>query len=901
MKFERPNTPEELEAQVTALLLGELSPEEAARVRSAIEREPELAEVHDRLEATIQLVSEAIKAPESSLNGPEPLVLRAEKRAALLDSLRTTPIPPRPARARDHWNLSLAIAALFVILLGVSGLLLPTFSKPKSKAQQVTLLAKQRAAELERSLGVAAGEEDRRRSLRGRDTAPQRKPSASDSLSFLQSVAGGDDERPVELQVERGKAKKLESPPERTDTDALVVGRGITAGPASARPTPMRGDSGGFGGIGGGSGAIQQTPTPDVGALTWGLANEQVRSAATEGITGDRVQAGYLLQSDGSELKERLGEFQVEREPKPAIAASSDKSSANNRPERFYDTGKDLAPRLQAEERRAEGRNSEKTPQLGDKPAVGTFFRHFPTQTTGTNALEVAGVAIVTGAVKSEPLRDTTNRTEEAPSSSVREFLDRYGLKGQRSEAVTLRSGIAPSDEGTRAPSVPPVPQPEVHTSENAFSTFSLNVSDVSFRLASAALEKGALPEPGGIRIEEFINAFNYRDPEPMAGAATAFAWERARYPFAHNRDIIRFGIKTAATGRSSAEPLNLVLLLDSSGSMERADRVRIIHEALKVLATQLKPADRLSVVTFARTARLWIDGIAGDQAGKLAEETAKLTPEGGTNLEEALRIAYETAHRHFLSRGINRVVLLTDGAANLGQVDPELLKQKVEAARKQGIALDCFGIGWEGYNDDLLEALTRNGDGRYGFLNNPEQAATDFAGQLAGALKVAAADVKVQVQFNPQRVTAYRQLGYARHQLTKEQFRDNTVDAAEIGAAEAGNACYLIETDPQGQGPIATVRLRYKIPNTGEFREVEWSVPYTGAAPALSQAAPALRLAAVACAFAEWLSSSPYAGEVTPEALMQLLSGVPEQFSNDPRPKTLEWMIRQASSIAGK
>ena len=162
--------------------------------------------------------------------------------------------------------------------------------------------------------------------------------------------------------------------------------------------------------------------------------------------------------------------------------------------------------------------------------------------------------------------------------------------------------------------------------------------------------------------------------------------------------------------------------------------------------------------------------------------------------------------------------MLLTDGAANLGNVDPETLKQKVEANRKQGIALDCFGIGWEGYNDDLLEVLSRNGDGRYGFVNTPEEAATEFAGQLAGALHVAASDVKVQVEFNPARVTAYRQIGYAKHQLTKEQFRDNTVNAAQIGAAESGNALYVIAVDPAGDGPLAIVRVRYRVPGTSRL-----------------------------------------------------------------------------------
>ncbi|MCX6891717.1 MAG: von Willebrand factor type A domain-containing protein [Verrucomicrobia bacterium] len=452
------------------------------------------------------------------------------------------------------------------------------------------------------------------------------------------------------------------------------------------------------------------------------------------------------------------------------------------------------------------------------------------------------------------------------------------------------------------APSKPAaIPQPEVQTSDNTFSTFSLNVSDVSFKLTGASLEKGVMPEPATVRSEEFINALDYRDPEPPPGVPVAFAWERAQYPFAQNRDLLRFSIKTAALGRQPGRPLNLVLLLDNSGSMERADRVRIIREALRVLAAQLQPQDKFSVVTFGRTARLWVDGVPGNQAAQATGEVAGLTPQGGTNLEDAMNLAYQTALRHYQANGVNRVVILTDGAANLGNVEPEALKAKVEANRKQGIALDCFGIGWEGYNDDLLEVLSRNGDGRYGFVNTPEEAATEFAGQLAGALHVAASDVKVQVEFNPARVTAYRQIGYAKHQLTKEQFRDNTVDAAEIGAAESGNALYVVEVNPRGSGPLATVRVRYKVPGTTDYREQEWPVPYTGNAVPLEQASPALRLATTASAFSEWLVSSPYAGEVTPDRLLGYLGGVPEVYGADARARKLEWMIRQAKSIAGK
>jgi Mg-chelatase subunit ChlD len=471
------------------------------------------------------------------------------------------------------------------------------------------------------------------------------------------------------------------------------------------------------------------------------------------------------------------------------------------------------------------------------------------------------------------------------------------------SAADIVQHVVVPSDDlAIKSPPMEvPVPQAEVATKDDAFSTFSLNVSDVSFKLAAASLERNVYPQADSIRSEEFINAFDYRDPEPAAGSPVGFAWERAGDPFAHNRDFLRFSIKTAAEGRASGRPLNLVLLLDKSGSMERADRVAIIHETLRVLATQLGPHDTLSVITFARTPRLYVDGVPGDQADAVFGKVSKITPQGGTNLEEAMNLAYQTALRHFLADGVNRVVLMTDGAANLGNVDPESFKENVESNRKQGIALDCFGIGWEDYNDNLLALLASHGDGRYGFLNTPEEASSGFATQLAGALKVAAADVKVQVEFNPARVAAYRQIGYATHQLTKQQFRDNTVDAAVIGAAESGNGLYTVQINPAGDGPVATVRVRFRVPGASEVQEHSWIVPYNGSAVALDKASPAMRLAVTAGTFAEWLMASPATEDLNLDQLLGYLKGVPEVYGTDPRPKQLEWMIRQAKNFAGK
>ncbi|MDB6066039.1 MAG: von Willebrand factor type [Pedosphaera sp.] len=730
-------------------------------------------------------------------------------------------------------------------------------------------------------------------------------------------------ELPVVGSLFRSEGKAVDSREQSIVEPAQLV---------AGRPVPQQHSGGG---AGGGSGLGNQ---PNAGKPEQGVENEQLARLAD---SEPRLSAGFITppgESSVNRNKEipegRTDETVVQENPafrrrKPAIAATESSTTDGDRLAFGYKEDEKRFADLKDVNRNGSWNPNEGSVNKNDAGQKGFYSlgivgyvnvdearkqevrRSLQTRIALPSAGTVDSDLDLGAAAHEETLKKELDRSKNSDSNASVEKL--YALqdavpaeaKEGLGRKVITEHTVKQLKEEDR-PVVKPVtpaaePQAEVLTGENAFSTFSLNVADVSFRLAGASLEKGVMPEPGSVRSEEFINAFDYRDPAPAPGAPIGFAWERVRYPFAQNRDLLRFSVKTAAAGREAGRPLNIVLLLDNSGSMERADRVQIIHEALKVLASQLQPQDKLSVVTFARTPRLWMDGVAGNEAGTVAERLSNLAPQGGTNLEDAMKLAYETALRHYLANGVNRVVLLTDGAANLGNVDPAALKQKVEAERKQGIALDCFGIGWEGYNDDLLEVLSRNGDGRYGFINTPEEATTGFASQLAGALYVAAADVKVQVEFNPQRVTAYRQIGYAKHQLTKEQFRDNTVDAAELGAAESGNALYAIEVNPGGTGPLATVHVRYKEPGTGEFHEHEWAVPYNGDAVSLEQATPAMRLATSASAFSEWLASSPYAADVTPDRLLGYLGGVPEIYGADTRPKKLEWMVRQAKSLSGK
>ena len=418
----------------------------------------------------------------------------------------------------------------------------------------------------------------------------------------------------------------------------------------------------------------------------------------------------------------------------------------------------------------------------------------------------------------------------------------------------------------------------ELQAAKQPFSTFSLHVSDVSFQLAKDALTRGATPDPDRIRAEEFYNAFDYGDPAPAPGEEVACRIEQCAHPFLQQRDLVRIALKVAAAGRAAGQPLRLTILLDTSGSMEREDRAASVRRALGTLATLLGPNDRVTLIGFARTPRLLAEQVPGDQANKLVEIAARTPSEGGTNLEMALALASELALKQKLPTAQNRIVLLTDGAANLGDANPAQLARQIEKTRQQGISFDACGVGANGLNDEILEALTRKGDGRYYFLNRPEDADAGFARQLAGALRPAAENVKVQVVFNPARVSQYRLIGFEKHLLKKEDFRNDKVQAAELSAEEAGVAVYQVQTLPEGDGELGEVFVRFRDPANGQMIEHSWTMPYDAKAPAFDKAAPSMQLAVTAALLAEKLRGDSQADL---NALAPVITNLRGQYSH--------------------
>ena len=491
--------------------------------------------------------------------------------------------------------------------------------------------------------------------------------------------------------------------------------------------------------------------------------------------------------------------------------------------------------------------------------------------------------------------------SSEEPNARVAKFFDEAPQGIVRGEPKA--SGFIVADKFIASATQKPTPSGlnEKLAEQEAFSTFSLHVSDVSFKLARAALAKGQWPEAAKIRIEEFVNALDYGDPMPCGEERVACQVEQAAHPFLQQRNVLRVSMRTAAAGRASTTPLRLTFLLDNSGSMERIDRRQTVRRAFALLAQQLKPIDQVTLIAFARQPRLLADKVNGAKCKQLVQLIDRLPSEGGTNIEAALNLAFEKAREHKLENAQNRIILLTDGAVNLGNANPETLAQTVTTMRRSGIAFDAAGISADGLNDEVLEALTRQGDGRYYLLDSLESANDGFAQQIAGALRPSAKNVKVQVEFNPRRVGRYKLLGFEKHRLKKEDFRDDKVDAAEMAAAEAGVALYQVEAKPDGEGDIGSVSVRFRDLSTGRMVEHRWPIPYEAGASRLGNATPSLRIATSAAFLAAKLRGEALGEVVDLRTLADFITQLPQQDRVAPRVHQLQQMIQQARQINGK
>ncbi|PTL78164.1 VWA domain-containing protein [Vitiosangium sp. GDMCC 1.1324] len=437
---------------------------------------------------------------------------------------------------------------------------------------------------------------------------------------------------------------------------------------------------------------------------------------------------------------------------------------------------------------------------------------------------------------------------------------------------------------------------PTIDTEEERFSTFSVDVDSASYTLARGYLERGALPDEQGVRVEEFVNSFDYgyrSDPEsPFSVHVEGFP-----SPSRKGYHVVHIGLKAREVSRAARKPAHLVFVIDVSGSMNIENRLGLVKRALRLLVDELDERDQVSIAVYGSTAHPVLGPTSAADKHKLMAAIDSLYSEGSTNAQAGIELGYAMASEHLLEGGINRVILCSDGVANNGITSADGIFERVRAQAAKGITLTTVGFGMGNYNDVLMERLAQIGEGNYAYVDQLDEARRIFVQNLTGTLQVVAKDVKLQVEFDRKAVARYRLVGYENRMLAKEQFADDRVDAGEVGAGHAVTAIYEVKLREPASS-FATLRIRYKAPEGGDSKLVEKALPSSILRPAYGQAAPPSRLSYVAAAFAEKLRGSYWVRPLTWSQLHALWEEIGEPLRDRQDVKELGALIRQAQAL---
>ncbi|AKQ70186.1 Von Willebrand factor type A domain protein [Myxococcus hansupus] len=396
---------------------------------------------------------------------------------------------------------------------------------------------------------------------------------------------------------------------------------------------------------------------------------------------------------------------------------------------------------------------------------------------------------------------------------------------------------------------------PTVNTEEERFSTFSVDTDSASYSLTRAYLERGSLPDERAVRVEEFVNSFDY-GYSPQRDAPFNVQMEGFPSPVRKGYHVVHIGVKAQEVTHTERKPSHLVFVIDVSGSMEMESRLGLVKRSLYLLVNALDERDQVSIVVYGSTARQVLEPTSATHKHVIRAAIESLHTEGVTNAQAGLELGYSLAASHFVEGGINRVILCSDGVANTGITDADGIWNRIREHAEKGITLSTVGFGMGNYNDVLMERLSHVGEGNYAYVDRLQEAHRLFVRDLTGTLQVVAKDVKLQVEFNPKAVSHFRLLGYENRMLTKEQFSDDRVDAGEVGAGHSVTALYEVKLTEASKS-LGTLRIRYKAPMGGASKLIEKPLPSKVLRPAYGSAAPPTRLSYVAAAFAEKLRGS--------------------------------------------
>ncbi len=373
-----------------------------------------------------------------------------------------------------------------------------------------------------------------------------------------------------------------------------------------------------------------------------------------------------------------------------------------------------------------------------------------------------------------------------------------------------------------------PIESPDVAlTRDDALSTFSIDVDTGSYTLARRALEGGWAPDPQAVRVEEFVNYFRYDYAMPPLTRTGSVHMEAAPSPFSTTgrTHLLRIGLQARAL--RDRVPVHVTFLVDTSGSMQSRDRLPLAQQSILTTVAGLQHGDQVAIATYAGSTSVVLESTPVEQLRAIRKAVDSLKAHGGTAMSSGMELAYQIAAQHAGERRVSRVVVLSDGDANIGRIGSADMLTSIRSYADEGVTLSTVGFGTGNYNDRLMEQLADAGNGNYTYIDSAAEIPLVFGDRLDSLLHVVAKDVKVQVEFNPEAVTSWRQIGYENRQLADREFRDDRVDAGEMGAGHQVTALYEV-TLGQGVSPaetLATVRFRHK--EVGENRAQEASTEF--------------------------------------------------------------------------
>ena len=396
--------------------------------------------------------------------------------------------------------------------------------------------------------------------------------------------------------------------------------------------------------------------------------------------------------------------------------------------------------------------------------------------------------------------------------------------------------------------------------SESPLSTFSIDVDTASYANVRRFLRGGHLPPKDAVRIEELLNYFTYDYRPPDDAAPFSVTTEVGACPWAAGHELVLVGLQGRRLAAGQTPPRNLVFLVDVSGSMQDPAKLPLVKSALAMLADGLTERDRVSIVVYAGASGLALPATPGDRKGEIRAALGELEAGGSTAGSEGIRLAYEVAAENFVAGGVNRVVLATDGDFNVGVTSVGELVRLIEEKRRSGIFLSVLGFGMGNLKDATMEKLADSGNGNYAYIDSLAEARKVLVEEAAGTLVTIAKDVKVQVEFDPRRVEAYRLIGYENRVLADRDFNDDAKDAGEIGAGHSVTALYEVvpratSTEPPAD-ELLTVKLRYKDPDADRSRLLTVAVKDRDTGPSAN-----LTLSAAVAGFGMLLRDSEHKG----------------------------------------